>query len=280
MISVTRFRRILAEEAQLAISEAAAHDEDFIAQAYSGAGETHTGAAGSSPSDDSDGAGDDETPIDSTEASDDGPEQAGEPDHVESVREGLSARFRDSRIIDFGLDILGTIGGWVADASVAVTGGADAPVAYTLAAVPDLLNSMRHAARGESFDAAVYFLCALPIIGDVLGPARISVKLFGSARYADDIRNMIMMIRKLVKTTKTAKVTGSLISKIKEVCSKHVPSFNVDAVANDALVILKGSDEQIDDLISRSRAKEETIDEEEPEPEVRELAELYRKRSR
>lgn len=279
MISIAKFRRILAEESRFIVDEAAAHEEDFIAQAYSGASTT-TGPAGSSPSDDDSGS--EESVADDTGSSSASGEDVVEDeehDHAERVRKGLGARFRDSRIIDFGLDILGTVGGWIADASVVATGGLDAPVAYTLAAVPDLLNSMRHAARGESFDAAVYFLCALPIIGDVLGPARISVKLFGSARRAEDVGKMIIQIRKLSKSAKTAKLTSGVISKIKEVCNEHVPGFDVDAVADDARVILRGSEDEVNDLISRSRVKEkENVDDEEPSSSSLALAELRRKR--
>lgn len=279
MISVAKFRRILVEEARRAVDEAAAHDEDFIAQAYSGAAAS-TGPVGSPPSDDdSDGEDLSTDDIGSPDEETGSGEGGEEPDHAERVREGLGTRFRDSRIIDFGLDILGTVGGWIADASVVATGGLDAPVAYTLAAVPDLLNSMRHAARGESFDAAVYFLCALPIIGDVLGPARISVKLFGSARRAEDVSKMIIQIRKLSKSAKTAKLTSGVVSKIKEVCNEHVPGFDVDAVADDARVILRGSEDEVNDLISRSRVKEkESVDDEEPSSSSLALAELRRKR--
>lgn len=249
-------KMIVNQESLRMLQESEAHEEDLIHNAYHGGGaRTSTPPGDTFPPD-----GSETDDLDEPENSDDEPfiddeienETTSPDEEVEKVKKSLMRRFNDSKIVDFGLDILGTVGGYVAAGAGAGSMGLGAAPAYVLAAVPDLLNSIRHAVRGESFDAAIYFLCALPIIGEVLGPVRISMKLLGTAARASEVYAVIDRIRKLVKGLKASRTTKNVVSKIKDSCEKYFPDFDSDSVERDALIVLNGSDDEVDELLRRS----------------------------
>jgi hypothetical protein len=164
--------------------------------------------------------------------------------HREEVESSIWAKFRDSKMVDFALDILGTGAGWAADAATAGTGGVGAPT-YVIAAVPDLVNCARHADRGEKLDAAIYFLCALPIIGDTLGPVKIAMHALGDAREAVKIFEIIKNIRRLIKALKVTRAFKNAYKSIKSVMLKFFPGDNVKSSLDHADVILSGSDADV-----------------------------------
>jgi hypothetical protein len=254
MINRAKLRVILREEAERIFHEAEAHEDDLIHQAYLGL-DVSSGPALTDSDDDSD-AENDEAQEDSEQV-DDGSAEPAEPidiseEDVNQVKKSLLRRFNDSKVVDFGLDLLGTFGGYLAAGASVGSMGLGAPPAYVLAAVPDLINSVRHAARGKNLDAAIYFLCALPVIGEVLGPVKISMKLLGTAARAADVFDLIDQVRKLIKGLKAVKGVKNASSKIKEICEKYFPDFDADSIEQDAFIILEGSDDEVDDLLRRN----------------------------
>jgi len=178
----------------------------------------------------------------------------------EKVKKSLMEKFNDSKVVDFGLDILGTVSGYVADAAVAGSMGLGAPVAYTLAAVPDLLNSIRHAARGERGEAAIYFLCALPIIGEVLGPVKIAMKVLGTAARAREVYAVIKNIRKLTKAAGVSKLPVDTAKKIKEVCDDHFPSYDANKTFQDANILMNGNKSEVAEIFKVSSQEDTNAD--------------------
>ncbi len=258
MIKSSKLAGIIHEETRLVLRELEAHEEDTIYSAYHGGGgsapaDEPTPTPDESPTmppDDNDTDDDasfirDEEPADDTEAPDD-------DEGIEHVKKSLFRRFNDSKIVDFGLDVLGTVGGYVAGAATAGSMGLGAAPAYVLAAVPDLLNSLRHGLRGDAFGAGIYFLCALPIIGEVLGPVRLSMKFLGTAARTDEVYHVIDQARTFAKQLKASGVTKGAVKKVKEVSEKHLTGFDGDTVERDARTILYGTDEEVDELLRRS----------------------------
>jgi hypothetical protein len=88
----------------------------------------------------------------------------------------------------------------------------------------------------------------LPILGEVIGPVKISMKVLGTAARAGEVYDVINMIRKATKAAKISKTPIKAIGKIKEVCSEHLPDFDIDSVADDAEVIMSGSREEVTEL--------------------------------
>lgn len=227
--------------------ESAADEDDLIHRAYSGSGKSSAPVKSDEmiDSEDSDGEGSD----------DPGTAAQGlvvKPSDSEAVKDGLLSKFNNSKIVDFGLDFLGSVGGWVAAGVTAGSMGLGAPPAYVLAAVPDLVNSIRHAARGDRVNAAIYFLCALPVIGEVLGPVKLSMRLLGTAARATDVYDLIVKVRNLISGLRTLKSAKKPIDSIKEIVRKHFPDFDVDSVERDAMVVLKGSDDEVEELVRKS----------------------------
>lgn len=271
-INQTLFKKIMRDEARRTLREAfEAHEDDLIQRAYAGGRVDSSGPADDGDRDDDVLPGNDDPPSidddsDSVEVDGEEDELNGEEDDEEvdqeaepedesdegKVRKSLMEKFNDSKVVDFGLDVLGTVAGYVADAAVAGSAGLGAPAAYTLAAVPDLLNSIRHAARGDRGDAAIYFLCALPIIGEVLGPVKISMKVLGTAARAGEVYDLIKTIRRLIKVAKISRIPVKITNKIKEVCEDHFPDFDFDSVVKDARVVMSGTRAEIDELFDVS----------------------------
>ena len=277
-INQTLFKKIMRDEARRTLREAfEASGDDLIQRAYAGGDVDSARPTDDDRDDDSPSGGGDPSSIDddsdSVEPSGEEDEPSGEEDELNSeeddeeidqetepedesdegkVRKSLMEKFNNSKVVDFGLDILGTVAGYVADAAVAGSLGLGAPVAYTLAAVPDLLNSIRHASRGEKGEAAIYFLCALPIIGEVLGPVKISMKVLGTAARAGEVYNVIKNIRKLTKAARVSRLPVKTINKIKSVCDEHFPSFDIDETLEDAKIIMTGSRTEVDELFEVS----------------------------
>lgn len=275
-INQTLFKKIMRDEARRTLREAfEAPGDDLIQRAYAGRDVDSAGPADDGDRDDDDsplGGGDPSSiddDSDSVEPSGEEDEPSGEEDEFNDeeddeavdqetepedesdegkVRKSLMEKFNNSKVVDFGLDILGTVAGYVADAAVVGSVGLGAPAAYTLAAVPDLLNSIRHASRDEKGEAAIYFLCALPIIGEVLGPVKISMKVLGTAARAGEVYNVIKNIRKLTKAARAARLPVKTINKIKEVCDNHFPNFDIDETLQGAKIIMTGSRNEVDEL--------------------------------
>jgi hypothetical protein len=264
-INQTLFKKIMRDEARRTLREAfEAHDDDLIQRAYTGGGADSAGPTDDGDRDDDNPPGNDDTSnvddnssgveVDGEEGDEEVDQVTGPEDESDEgkVRKSLMEKFNDSKVVDFGLDVLGTVAGYVADAAVAGSVGLGAPVAYTLAAVPDLLNSIRHASRGERGEAAIYFLCALPIIGEVLGPVKISMKVLGTAARAGEVYDVIKKIRKLTKTARASRLPVKTINKIKKVCDEHFPSFDIDETLEDAKIIMTGTRSEVDELFEVS----------------------------
>ena len=92
------------------------------------------------------------------------------------VKKSLMSKLRDSSLVDAGLDILSGIGvsletGGLAASMTGVGAIGGVPVATVGAAtslVADLVNSLRHALRGDHLSAILYLLFAVPGAGDIL----------------------------------------------------------------------------------------------------------------
>jgi len=83
-------------------------------------------------------------------------------DSKKSFMGKLWEKFRDSSLVDIGLDMLGLFGGGLAKIFDIPTGG----MAEILAMIPDLVNSFRRFARGDKFGGALSLICAIPFAGD------------------------------------------------------------------------------------------------------------------
>lgn len=189
-------------------------------------------------------------------------ERMSTPGGKEEIKKGLMQKFRDSEAVDLALDLLGIAAGLGADTAAAVTVGGVAIPAYLLAAVPDLLNCARHAARGKYIEAGIYFLCAIPIIGDAVGVEKIA---------SESVIKLIQKIRKIGKSAKASKIIPSTIPKFKRVIEKHFPETDSDKIIDTAKTIvgddaqkleslLRGeldvSDDEIEDAIGKLASKE------------------------
>lgn len=168
---------------------------------------------------------------------------------MEEAEKTLMAKFRDSEMVDLGLGLLGSLGGWVAAQVTAGTMGLGAPIAYTIAAVPDLINSARYALRGQRLEAVIAFLSALPIIGEVLGPARISLRLFGTFSETMKIMAGIKHIRNIITAAKVAREVKPYSEMLVDFCKKEMPNFDAESVARDADILVNGSDEELEEFL-------------------------------
>lgn len=178
---------------------------------------------------------------------------------MEEAEKTLMAKFRDSEMVDLGLGLLGAVGGYVAGLATAGSMGLGAPLAYTVAALPDLINSARFAARGQRMEALVAFLSALPIIGEVLGPARISLRLFGGVDKTMKIIGLLKKIRTAKQVIQGTHKIKTCTDKIIDFCEEYMPEFNVKQVVGDVETVLDGTDEEVEELVRSDMGDRDTL---------------------
>ena len=97
-------------------------------------------------------------------------------DGREEIKKGLMAKFRDSSLVDIGLDILSGIGisaaagGLVATATGigSIAGIPISTVGLGVSVVADVINALRNAFRADYFSAILYLIFAIPGAGDLL----------------------------------------------------------------------------------------------------------------
>jgi hypothetical protein len=83
-------------------------------------------------------------------------------DSKKSFMGKLWEKFRDSSLVDIGLDMLGLFGGAVG----AFLAPGSAGISAIIAMIPDLINAFRRFARGDKFGGALSLICAIPFAGD------------------------------------------------------------------------------------------------------------------
>ena len=83
-------------------------------------------------------------------------------DSKKSFMGKLWEKFRDSSLVDIGLDMLGLFGGAIG----AVLAPNSLGVSAIIAMIPDLVNAVRRFARGDKFGGALSLICAIPFAGD------------------------------------------------------------------------------------------------------------------
>lgn len=144
----------------------------------------------------------------------------------------LWEKFRDSSLVDLGLDMLGLFGGAIGDFLAPETAGISAIIAM----IPDLVNAMRRFARGDKFQGALSLICAIPFAGDaaaffIQGERAIAGGGAATLNFIKGLSNWAKTHRSQVKTIQTG--TG----KIAQVVAEHIPGMEehhgeiVDTVA-------------------------------------------------
>jgi hypothetical protein len=132
----------------------------------------------------------------------------------------LWEKFRDSSLVDLGLDMLGLFGGGLAKFFDIPTGG----MAEIVAMIPDLINAFRRFARGDKFGGALSLICAIPFAGDAA-----AVFIQGEKAAAGGGKATLSFIKALSEwagphrgTIKTIQ-TGT--GKIADVVADHLPGM-------------------------------------------------------
>ena len=144
----------------------------------------------------------------------------------------LWEKFRDSSLVDLGLDMLGLFGGAIGDIFAPGTAG----LSSIIAMIPDLVNAFRRFARGDKFQGALSLICAIPFAGDaaaffIQGEKALVGGGAATLNFIKSLSGWAKSHRSQVKAIQTG--TG----KIAQVVAEHVPGMKehhgdiVDTVA-------------------------------------------------
>lgn len=140
-----------------------------------------------------------------------------------SFMKKLWEKFRDSEMVDLGLDLLGVIAGNVAAAETVATAGFGAP-GLIVAMIPDLLNAFRRFARGDKFQGALSLICAIPLGGDALADLIAAKRLFG-----DNTKTAITVVKSVASWAKdnlsVARKAQGAAERVVDSVVEHVPEM-------------------------------------------------------
>jgi len=143
--------------------------------------------------------------------------------------EKLWEKFRDSSLVDLGLDLLGLFGGAIGSFLAPESLGLTAIIAM----IPDLVNAFRRFARGDKFNGALSLICAIPFAGDAAAAFIEGEKLLVGGGKAT--MNVISRI---------AKWAGTHRESIKKIQTSSA------AIAKVAAEHLPGAEEHHDDIVA------------------------------
>ena len=163
----------------------------------------------------------------------------------------LWEKFRDSSLVDIGLDMLGLFGGAVGDFLAPGTAGVSAIIAM----IPDLINAFRRFARGDKFGGALSLICAIPFAGDAAAVFIQTKKgLEGGKAALGTIKSLSTWAKGHRSTIKTIQ-TGT--GKIAGVVAEHLPGMerHHDDIVNAVGTLTSGDKEKMMQLAKESGVK-------------------------
>ena len=132
----------------------------------------------------------------------------------------LWEKFRDSSLVDIGLDMLGLFGGALGSFLAPETAGISAIIAM----IPDLVNAFRRFARGDKFNGALSLICAIPFAGDAA-----AAFIQGERALVGGGKATLTVIKTLAKWSKSHRGTIKTIQtgtgKIAGVVAEHLPGM-------------------------------------------------------
>jgi len=132
----------------------------------------------------------------------------------------LWEKFRDSSLVDIGLDILGLFGGALGSFLAPETAGISAIIAM----IPDLVNAFRRFARGDKFNGALSLICAIPFAGDAA-----AAFIQGERALVGGGKATLTVIKTLAEWAKSHRGTIKTIQtgagKIAGVVAEHLPGM-------------------------------------------------------
>ena len=161
-------------------------------------------------------------------------------------------KFRDSSIVDIGLDMLGLFGGAIGDFLAPGTAGLSAIVAM----IPDLINAFRRFARGDKFGGALSLICAIPFAGDAA-----AVFIQGERALGGGAKAAMTVIQKLAGWSKTHRTQIKAIQtgtgKIAQVVAENLPGMEQhhDDIVNAVGAITSGDKGKMMQLAKESGLK-------------------------
>lgn len=166
-----------------------------------------------------------------------------------SFMKELLVKFRDSSVVDLGLDLLGLFGGGLAKVLDLPTGG----MAELVAAIPDLINAFRRFARGDKFGGALSLICAIPFAGDAAAAYIAGKKLADGGT-----KSTLKLISRLGEWAKehrdTAKSIQTNTEVIADVVAKRLPGMgdHRDDIVNAVASLTSGDKEKMIALAKQS----------------------------
>jgi hypothetical protein len=169
-----------------------------------------------------------------------------------SFKKTLWEKFRDSSLVDLGLDLLGLSGGAIGDFLAPETAGISAIIAM----IPDLINAFRRFARGDKFGGALSLICAIPFAGDALSAFLEGEKaLSGGAKITMDIIEGICEFARSQRPAVKAIQTGT--SAVSKVVSEHLPGMEEHHydIVNAVGALTSGDKERVIQLAKESGIK-------------------------
>jgi hypothetical protein len=132
----------------------------------------------------------------------------------------LWEKFRDSSLVDIGLDMLGLFGGALGDLLAPETAGISAIIAM----IPDLINAFRRFARGDKFGGALSLICAIPFAGDAA-----AAFITGERALSGGGKAALSVIKNLAEWSKghrgSIKTIQTGTGKIASVVAEHLPGM-------------------------------------------------------
>jgi hypothetical protein len=164
----------------------------------------------------------------------------------------LWEKFRDSTLVDIGLDILGLFGGAIGSFLAPGTGG----LSSIIAMIPDLVNAFRRFARGDKFGGALSLICAIPFAGDAA-----AVFIRGEKALVGGGKAALTTIRALAEWSKghvaAARTIQTGTGKIASVVAEHLPGMerHHDDIVAAVGTLTSGDKEKMMQLAKESGVK-------------------------